>query len=189
MPATVDHIETAWRRLGGKAGRVKRQKPDPCNGLAERARSIREPAMRPSTLLKSFALAATAALTACSANPDQASRTQSPRGDGMFTVEDIRIARKLSLGTASLVQASPEGRAMLCSLGLESIRPQLEQSGVLSGDKRQAFIDVIETFRRKAAAGYGNAAALAEAQRRAEVDYPAASDRARLAMACLRELT
>ena len=126
-------------------------------------------------------------LSACSGAP--APPDQQPKESARaFTEEDRRIARKLSVGTGSLTTASPEGRALLCVLGLDAISEQLMASGALSPEQRRAFIEARDIYRRRAAAGYSDAAKLAEAQRAAERDFPGSGDRARLAIACLRDM-
>lgn len=131
-------------------------------------------------------LLAAALLQAACTDSKDAQAPQPPSGVPNFTTEDKRVARALSVGTGSLVQASPEGRAVLCTLALETVRPQMQASGALSGPQRQAFAQAIEVFRDRAARGYGDPGKLAEARRRAEIDYPGAGDRAKMAVACLR---
>lgn len=135
-----------------------------------------------------FMLATLIAVSACSNAPDMVEKPQQDARSASFTAEDKRIARKLSIGTASLAEASVGGRAVLCGLGLEAIDSRLRSSGALSAQQGQAFDRAREIYRRRAVAGYPSAADVAEARRRAELDYPTAADRARLAIACLREL-
>ncbi len=131
--------------------------------------------------------AAAIALAACSPEIDEPQQGRSvPSRD--FTAEDKRVAQALSLGEGALGQASMEGKALLCNLGLEAIRPRLEQSGALTSEQRQAFDRASEIFAKRARDGYHTPARLAEARRGAEIDYPDTSDRARLAIACLRGL-
>lgn len=135
-----------------------------------------------------FMMATLLALPACSNDSDTAAKPRQNARSNSFTAEDKRIARRLSIGTASLAEASVGGRAVLCGLGLEAIDSRLKSSGALSPQQGQAFDRAREIYRRRAIAGYPSAADVAEARRRAELDYPTTGDRARLAITCLRDL-
>lgn len=95
----------------------------------------------------------------------------------------------LSIGTSSLQNASPEGRALLCEMSLNAIADQLKASGALSAQQRQAFDRARDIYRRRAIAGYGETGKLQEARQAAERDYPGRGEKARLAITCLRDLS
>lgn len=77
---------------------------------------------------------------------------------------------------------------MLCTLALETVQPLMQSSGALSAQQRKAYAQAVRVFKERAARGYRDAAALAEARRRAELDYPGPNQRAQMAIACLRSL-
>lgn len=139
------------------------------------------------TLPGSMILLAAFVVTACSGSAEPAPLRDKP-APRTFSAEEQRIARKLSIGNNTIEAVSPENRAVLCALGLESIAGQLQASGALSPKQLRVFAQARNTYRRRAEQGYPSDAALAEARRKAATDFPERSDRARIAISCLREL-
>lgn len=105
-----------------------------------------------------------------------------------FTADDKRVAKVLSIGGEdSIPDASPQYRATLCSLALESIADRMLGEGILTNEQQEAFTSAQSLYSRRAAA---NASVEERAQLVSDVEtsYPNRSERARFAIGCLRDL-
>lgn len=127
-------------------------------------------------------------LGACSsADAPEANRDMSSQK--VFTADDKRIATALSIGGEDNVpDASPQYRATLCSLALESIADQMQRGGILTDEQQQAFASAQSLYSRRAAANTSSEER-AQLLKDVETNYPNRSDRARFAIGCLRDLT
>ncbi|MBB3034354.1 hypothetical protein [Alteriqipengyuania lutimaris] len=129
-----------------------------------------------------------AALTACSP-PDDSMEIGEPEAQQTFGAEAKRIAGKLSLGSSGdQTELADVNRALACSLALESLSGRLMQGGGLAPEVIQAFNQAREIYTTRANVGL-SAAEAEEARTAAEEVMPEESDRARLAIGCLRDLT
>ena len=131
------------------------------------------------------ALIALSLTSACSSNavPVEKTETSTPK---VFSDEDKRAASLLSVGGDDIdSSASPQYRATLCRLALETIEDRMRMA--LSGEQREAFAQAQSVYRQRASTGFSS-----EEQRltREEVEaaYPDENDRARFAIGCLQAL-
>ena len=128
-------------------------------------------------------------LGACSGKADVASEQSGAGNQRVFSADDKRIARLLSIGeTGVKAGGSPQDQALLCDIALQSIADRLRQSGALSAVQMGAFDKAQSLYRTRAAAGR-TPAQLASARSAMETAHPEASERARLAIGCLRDLS
>lgn len=105
-----------------------------------------------------------------------------------FSAEDKLVARSLSINIVSEQTAtSPEQRALVCEMALASLGAKLRSTGVLLDAHQQALARASEHYRKQARAG-GSDSEISERRNDLEAQYPAESERARLAISCLREL-
>ncbi|MCH2486333.1 MAG: hypothetical protein MK010_01120 [Erythrobacter sp.] len=122
---------------------------------------------------------------ACSSNEAPAEKTGTSQQQ-TFSDEDKRIARLLSVGSDDIDEsASPQYRATLCSLALQTIEERMR--GALSDEQRQAFAQAQSLYDRRARTGVS---AEDQQQTRDEIEtaYPDESDRVRFAIGCLQDL-
>ena len=133
-------------------------------------------------------LTVTASLTLAACSPPTDSTAPEPVTQKIFSAEEQRIASALSIGTyRSDANASPQYRALLCSLALAAVRARLGDNGALSADQRAALALAQTLFERRFVKGV----APAERNRMRndlEAAYPEPGDRARFAIRCLRDL-
>ena len=135
-----------------------------------------------------LSLAAFGLLSACSA--DKTSKANGDMLNGQaFTAADKRVARTLSIGGEdSIPNASPQYRAALCSLALESIADRMRGGAILTDEQQRAFAQAQSLYTRRAAAGVSREER-EQLLSDVEVSYPNQSDRAKFAIRCLRDLS
>lgn len=128
-------------------------------------------------------------VTACTGQGTPAGKQSEPENQRIYSAEDKRIAQLLSIGeTAAQDSSSPRDQALLCSIALQSIANRLRQSGALSEAQLQAFAKAQNLYLKRAAIGR-SATELATAKSAMETAHPESSERARLAIGCLRNLS
>lgn len=138
--------------------------------------------------LNLLAPVALCALTACSGT-EAPTKTVAASKRQSFSAESKRVARSLSIGAErGNLKGSPQFRAALCSLALKVIEERLRQGVALSAEQERAFAQAQALYERRAAAG------LTPDERQktmsaVEAAYPEEGDRARFAIACLRDMT
>lgn len=126
-------------------------------------------------------------LGACSAsNAPSGSADTTPRRN--FSAEDKRVARVLSIGGEDRsADVSPQYRAALCSLALESVQDRMQGGGLLTNEQQRIFAQAQSLYKQRATIDLSPEE---QEQTLSEVEtaYPNQSDRVRFAIGCLREL-
>lgn len=131
--------------------------------------------------------AAALMLTACSISTDAPEQRQSA-APKIFSVEEKRIARALSIGGNDIdASAAPQYQATLCSLALAAINDRLRNSGALSAEQQQALRQAQAHFQRRSTTGL-SLEERSQTRKEVETAYPEPADRARFAIGCLRDL-
>lgn len=106
-----------------------------------------------------------------------------------FTAEDRRVARALLIGgEGSAPNASPQYRAVLCSVALETVADRMRGKGILTAEQERVFAQAQSIYARRSSAGRSveeREALLKEVRDR----YPDEGDRAPFAIGCLYDLT
>lgn len=126
------------------------------------------------------------ALGGCSATPEH--KQEPPVTKRTFSDEDKRVARALSVGSEIQTgNVTPQYEAQLCSLALGAIAERLRDSGSLSAQQLEGFERARNVFRQRAATGL-SPEEREKTRNDVEAAYPDQSDRARVAIGCLRKL-
>lgn len=111
-------------------------------------------------------------------------------GGRQFSPEEIRIARKLSLGNNSMLgeTSDPVKQAMLCRDSLEAVEKRLADAGALGGEQIKAFQAAKLFYEREISLGSGKASVSSTPQNGMARDNANVSAAGRTAMACLQRL-
>lgn len=128
-------------------------------------------------------------LSACSNSADKQAQGRLVQPNAGFTEEDKRIAQLLSVsGDALRSGQTPEFQALACSAALTTLQQKAVDGQMLS-DEQEAVLRRFqgEYYRRATASLSGDE--IAKLQQEVDAEYPEQSDRARLAIGCIRDIT
>ncbi len=127
-------------------------------------------------------------LGACSRGADDAGTVQKVENPVQFSAADKRIAAKLSIGENQLEKVeTPLDRALICDVALAALEERLRDSGILDAAQQTMLASLRQRYRNDARIAGGATADLDAAQENVKNTYPDESERARLAVSCLRQ--
>lgn len=130
----------------------------------------------------------------CSQAPDAPGITAAPAEPTSFTAEDKRAAQALSIGSGISLAGgvSPYDKALRCSLAFGELSARFENLGATADQQSRAMAQAKAMFDQRlerAAAQAGRTARQITADRaKLDAELPEGGERARMAIACIREL-
>ena len=135
-----------------------------------------------------------AALTACSQISQSSGAPEPTHGQAQFSSDDHRAAQALSLGNVRAVSdaADPFDQAVLCMVAIDEIYARLKGLEVsLPKSQVDALAKTRAIYEGRARAAFATEPAsdtIQAARRRLAAAHPEPSERAQIAIACLRKL-
>lgn len=146
---------------------------------------------RPRRLILIAVATCAATIAGCAAS-DRPSEQENGSKPVVYTAEDKRIARLLSIGNRQdLLVGSAYDKAQLCSVAIETIEDQMRKSDVLSAQQLRAVALARTAFDRQALAlgrAEGKSADRVIADRRALIqDDLKRQERMQLSLSCLEQ--